>query len=287
MKRQNSLILACAGIVLLAGCSTTVNLYEYKDVSSVNIVDESKASYHVQKPTLSANILVDEENAKGYGKAVRHLFLSSNDEKSIFNINETNAYTLKLTLSNLESFKKFVPASYVETKKGGYYTDPYWSYSVSSAINAELVSPKGEQRFFKSSDRLNYSSTGIYPQSVPREKYLMSLQNSTQELFLDIANSVTPEGLIISKKVSVKNSNDAIFMVNMGLNHGLQPEQRVNIYKEVIQKNEIDAQTLSNKIKIGTATVSNQANVQHAWIVMDDERSNTIVEVGDIVQARY
>ncbi|MBN2870927.1 MAG: hypothetical protein JXK04_08240, partial [Campylobacterales bacterium] len=96
-----------------------------------------------------------------------------------------------------------------------------------------------------------------------------------------------PEGLIISKKVSVKDPDDFIFMANMGLGNGLRPEQKVVVYKEVVQKNEIDAKTLSNKIRIGTATVSNQVSLEHAWIVMDDFDHNTLVDVGDIVRPQY
>lgn len=287
MKRPNSLIAVIAGSILFAGCATKVDLYQYKDVSSVAIVDEEKADYQVQKPRLSANIAVEEGAWNGFSDAIRGAFLARNDRGSIFVIDDADAYTLRIALHNLEGTKKFYPAEYIQTKKGGYYTDPYWSYSVSSILSAELVSPKGEQRFFEASDRFSYSEKGSYSRAVPREKYLQTIQNNIEKIIRQMANHVAPEGLVISKKVSVKDADDFIFMVNMGLDNGLRPEQKVAVHKEIVQKNEIDAKTISNKILIGTATVSNQVSVHHAWIVMDDADQNTLVEVGDVIRALY
>lgn len=285
MKRLDSLIAGTLGVLLLAGCSTKIDLYQYKDVSSVSIVDEEKANYKVQKPRLSANLLVEGEDA--YGDTIRDAFLARNDRSSIFWINEENAHTLRLTLQNLESSRQFFPPEYVKTQKGGYYTDPYWSYTVSSVMSAELTSPAGEKRFFESSDRFSYAENGRIPRAVPREKHIRSIQNTVGKLLRQMANDVAPDGLIISKKVSVKDPDDFIFMANMGLGNGLRPEQKVVVYKEVVQKNEIDAKTLSNKIRIGTATVSNQVSLNHAWIVMDNSDYNTLVDVGDVVRPQY
>lgn len=287
MKRLNSLVSAIAGLILFTGCSTKIDLYKYKDVSSVAIVDEDKANYQVVKPGLSAKITTEEGAWRGYGDIMRDTFLVHNDRSSIFVIHEERAHTLKLKLQNLESSRKFYPSEYVKTKKGGYYTDPYWSYSVSSVLSAELSAPDGEQRFFESSDRFSYSENSRYSRAVPREKYLQSIQNSIERLLRQMANHVAPDGLIISKKVSIKDDDDFIFMVNMGLANGLRPEQKVVVYKEVVQKNEIDAKTISNKIRIGTATVSNQVSVHHAWIVMDNSDHNTLIDVGDIIRAEY
>ncbi len=285
MKRLDSFIAGTLGVLLLAGCSTKIDLYQYKDVSSVAIVDEEKANYKVQKPRLSANLLVEGEDA--YGDTIRDAFLARNDRSSIFWINEENAHTLRLTLQNLESSRQFFPPEYVKTQKGGYYTDPYWSYTVSSVMSAELTSPAGEKRFFESSDRFSYAENGRIPRAVPREKHIRSIQNTVGKLLRQMANDVAPDGLIISKKVSVKDPDDFIFMANMGLGNGLRPEQKVVVYKEVVQKNEIDAKTLSNKIRIGTATVSNQVSLNHAWIVMDNSDYNTLVDVGDVVRPQY
>lgn len=285
MKRLDSLIAGTFGVLLLVGCSTKIDLYQYKDVSSVAIVDEEKANYKVQKPRLSANLLV--EGRYDYADTIRDAFLARNDRSSIFLINEENAYTLRLTLQNLESSRQFHPPEYVKTQKGGYYTDPYWSYTVSSVMNAELTSPAGEKRFFESSDRFSYAENGRNPRAIPREKHIRSIQNTVGKLLRQMANDLAPEGLIISKKVSVKDPDDFIFMANMGLGNGLRPEQKVVVYKEVVQKNEIDAKTLSNKIRIGTATVSNQVSLEHAWIVMDDSDHNMLVDVGDIIRPQY
>ncbi|MBN2869525.1 MAG: hypothetical protein JXK04_01055, partial [Campylobacterales bacterium] len=218
MKRLDSLIAGTLGVLLLAGCSTKIDLYQYKDVSSVTIVDEEKANYKVQKPRLSANLLVEE--GYEYADTIRDAFLARNDRSSIFLINEENAYTLRLTLQNLESSRQYYPSEYVKTKKGGYYTDPYWSYTVSSVMSAELTSLAGEKRFFESSDRFRYAENGRYPRAVPREKHIQSIQNTVGKLLRQMANDLAPEGLIISKKVSVKDPDDFIFMANMGLGNG-------------------------------------------------------------------
>jgi hypothetical protein len=287
VRPLNSLALAIVAVLVLAGCSTTIDLYQYKDVSSVVIVDEDKANYKVHKPRLSSKIITTGNGWNGYADAMREVFLARNDRSSIFSISEENAYTLWLTLQNLESTKKFYPPEFIQTKKGGYYTDPHWSYTVSSVVNAELTSPAGEKRFFESSDRFSYSENGRYPHAVQRERYLQSLRNSVEKLLRQIANHVAPDGLVISKKVSLKDPDDFIFMTNMGSANGLRPEQKVVLYKEVIQKNEIDARTLSTRLRIGTATVSDQVTPDHAWIVMDDSDHNPLIEVGDIVRAEY
>lgn len=300
MKRRSSLLLAALGIVILGGCATTkIDLYRYKDVSSVTVVDEGKSAFQVRRPRLDPGIGVDPGRWPEFEGAMRDYFLAYNDQSRVFELDPNGSHRLKLTLHNVSMTKKFTPPKYVEKKrkvktdKGvlikdeSYYTDPYWSYGVETAIVAELSAAEGKKRFYESGYTLSYSQTGKYPADVPRSRYIESLQGSLERLHRQIANEVAPEGLIVSKKVAIDDEDDWIFMVNMGHTEGLREKQKLLIFKEIVFKDEIEAKTMMNKVRVGTATVSDQIMPHYAWVRMDDSDYNRIIEVGDIVQPRY
>jgi hypothetical protein len=87
--------------------------------------------------------------------------------------------------------------------------------------------------------------------------------------------------------VALDDDEDYIFMVNMGKEEGLYEGQTLQMYKEVIFKDEIDAKMINNKVRIGTAKVSDQIMPHYAWIVMDDSDQNRLIEVGDIIRPMY
>lgn len=287
MRPANKFLLPLLALFFFGGCATKIDLYKYKDISSAQIVDEDKANYKVVKHKLNPNIAVDGGEWHRFEDSMRDYFLANNDRKSIFDIDEKDAYILRLNLQNLESSRKFHPSEFVKTKKGGYTTKAYWSYTVSSAVTAELRGTDGKKKFFDASDSYSYSINSNNPSVVPREKYLKSLQDTMDSLLNKIANELAPEGLIVSKKVAIDDDEDNIFMVNMGSYDGLRREQRVIVYKEFIFKNEIDAETVSNKVLIGGARVSDQIMPHYAWIVLDDAAHNSVIEVGDIIRPVY
>jgi len=154
-------------------------------------------------------------------------------------------------------------------------------------VTAQLIAPDGKKKYFEASNRDSFSIASYYPSDVPREKYLLCVYGALDKIQTQLANELAPEGLIISKKVAIDDKNDYIFMVNMGRLDGLRPEQTLSVSKEVIMKNEIDAHTVVNKVRIGKATVSNQVMPHHAWIVLENSDHNSIIEVGDIVRVEY
>lgn len=301
MRRLNSLLLTIFTLFFLAGCSTKtkIDLYQYKDVSAVSIVDEMKADFKVKRPSLNPNIAVESGQWGDYEGILKDYFLVYNNEKQVFKLDQNGSYRLKLTLHNISSREKFTPPQYVERKriiktdKGSYvkdesyYTDPYWTYTIQTALVGELTSISGEKKYFHSDDESSYSITGKYKSGIERYRYVESIQYNLNRIFKQIANDVAPEGLVVSKKVSIKDSDEMIFLINMGKNEGLYESQKVILYKEVIFKDEIEAKTITNKVLIGTATVSNQIMGNYAWIVMDDEDHNSVIEVGDLVLPRY
>lgn len=290
MRRQNSFILALASTLLFAGCSTKIDLYKYKDVSSVQILDENKVNYRILKPKLSQNIIIDTGRWSLLSDGIRDHFLAQNDQDNIFVIDENGSYKLRFTLQNLESSKKFYPSVFVKNEKekgGGHYSDPYWSYTVSSMVTAQLSAPDGKKKYFEASNHDSFSITSYYPSEVSREKYLLCINSTLDKIQTQLANELAPEGLIVSKKVAIDDKNDYIFMVNMGHLEGLRPEQTLNVSKELIMKNEIDAHTIVNKVFIGKATVSNQVMLHYAWIVLENANQNSLIDVGDIVRVEY
>lgn len=300
MRHLSKLLLAVLSGLLLGGCATTkVDLYKYKDVSSVSIVDDDKANYLVARPKLNADITVDTNRFGEFEGTMRDYFLAYNDQKEVFKLDQNGSYRLKLTLHNVSSNQKFTPSQYIERKrkiktdKGiiikdeSYYSDPYWTYYVDTAAVAELTSAEGEQKFFEADDAISYSLTGKYGSEIPRSKYVESLQGTLSKLLKQIANEVAPEGLVVSKKVSIDDEDDLIFLVNMGKSEGLYEGQKLLVYKELVFKDEIDARTMTNKVLIGTATVSNQVMSHYAWVIMDDEDHSRVIDVGDIIRPRY
>jgi len=300
VRLLNSVYLISTVLFFLSGCATTkVDLYKYKDVSSVTIVDQDKENYQVARPKLNSDIVI---NSNGFGEfdvTIRDYFLAYNDKKSVFKLDQNGSYRLKLTLHNVSTSKNFTPSQYVEKKrkiktaKGtvykdeSYYTDPYWRYSVDTAVVVELISTQGEQNFFEAANVYSYSTIGDYPSKISRDKYIESLQGTLSKLLNQIANEIAPEGLVVSKKVSIDDDEDYIFMVNMGKLDGLREGQKLLVFKEIVFKDEIDAKTMTNKVGIGSATVSDQVMDHYAWMIMDDEDHSKAIEVGDIVRPRY
>ena len=288
-------------LLFLGGCTakTKIDLYQYKDISSVTIVNDDKANFQVKRPTLNSHIDVEMGKWSDFEGILKDYFLVHNNSKEVFKVDQNGSYRLKLTLHNVSSNQRFTPSQYVEKKRKikteqgvyikdeSYYTDPYWTYYVQSAVVAELTTPNKEKKFFEAEDDFSYSIIGNYSSRIERSKFVESIQNNLTHLFRQIANTVAPEGLIVSKKVSVKDSDDFIFLINMGKNEGLYEAQKVVVYKEVIFKDEIEAKTITNKVRIGTASVSNQIMANYAWIIMDDDDQNSAIDVGDIIQPRY
>lgn len=300
MKHLNNLLFCTVASVLFAGCSTTkIDLYKYKDISSISIVDDTKANYKVLRPKLDSDIVVDPNGWYEYDKTVREYFLAYNDETKVFQLDSTGSYKLKITLHNISSTQRYTPSQYVERKrkvqtdKGviikdeSYYTDPYWTYSVETAAVAQLSSPQNEQKFFESDNTVSYSVTGRYPSKISGAKYVESLQGTLTKLLNQIANEVAPEALIVSKKVAIDDNEDFIFLVNMGKNEGLREGKKLLVSKEIIFKDEVNGKTISNKVRIGTATVSDQITDHYAWMMMDDEDLARGIEVGDMIRPRY
>lgn len=300
MKQLSSLCVLSAALLLLSGCATTkIDLYKYKDISSIHILDNDKANYKVVRPKLNSAIVVEANGWKEFDLTMRDYFLAYNDQKEVFDLDQNGSYKLKLTLHNISSNAKFTPSKYVEKKrkvktdKGeiikdeSYFTDPYWTYYVDTAAVAELTSKDGKKKFFEASDSLNYTINGRYKSGIERSRYVESLQGTLSKLLKQIANEVAPEGLVVSKKVSIDDEDDFIFMVNMGKTEGLREGQKLLVYKEIVFKDEIDAKTLTEKVRIGTATVSNQVMPHYSWMMMDDEDHNSAIDVGDIIRPRY
>jgi hypothetical protein len=168
VKHRNSFIVGL-WYISITGCSTKVDLYNYKDVSSVQILDDNKANYKIIKPKLSHNIIVESGQWSSFAGGIRDHFLAQNDQDALFIIDENESHKLQLTLQNLESSKKFYPAVFVKNEKekgGGHYSDPYWSYTVSCMVTAQLIAPDGKKKYFEASNRDSFSIASYYPSDV-------------------------------------------------------------------------------------------------------------------------
>lgn len=298
VRRLASIVIGTLGLVGFGGCSSTkIDLYNYKDVSTLSIVDEAKAGYRVALPMLDPEIWIDAKGNSEFASTMRDYFLAYNDRIKVFQrARGLGSYRIQLTLHDIGAEKVFTPPRYVErirkikTEKGiivkdeSYFTEPYWTHSVHSAIVAELTGPDGSKSYYDASDSFSFTQNGRYPLEITSGRYGESLQNSLENVLRQIANATAPEGLVISKKVSIKDADDVIYMVNLGHEQGMFEGRKLQLYKEIIVKNEIEAKTILNKILIGTATVSDQVSDRYAWVIPEDEDVNTKLEIGDIVR---
>lgn len=281
--------LTVAGVMILmmGGCATKVDLSRYQAVPTLRSANEIAAEHPFIKPRLSRSVIVESRFQNPYGAAIRDYFFIANDRLRIFEVAEGAAYRLRLNLQNIESTRRFHPSTFVKTKKKGYFTDPYWSYGVMSSVTAEVTAPDGSRRFYEASERHTFSSRTMYQPDLPAERYLDSLYDTTDTLLRQIANDVAPEGVIVSKRVSVDEPGKAIFGINMGYAQGLRPEQKVMVVRALPAALTPDGREVSNRAIITTATVSDQITEHGSWIVLDDPDTNALVDVADIVRARY
>ncbi len=284
--RHLSASLLLLSLFLFGGCATKVDLFEYRDVSSVNVVDVSAQQYRVVIPKLDPQLAVKVTPKGGYSDYIANAFLSQN---RVFNFAEksTDTYRIALQLYNLDVEKRYYKRKFVETKEGGYYTKPYWKYTVISEMGLTLYNPDGSVRsVFNRNGSYTYRVDGHRQAAVVRSSYLKAIDSAVGSLNWDVANEMAPEGFVIAKKVHVEDEEDQIFMINMGRVNGLYREQRLAIYKNVIETDGVKGRPMDAKVFVGYARISNQIAADHAWVVMDDEDNNARVSVGDVVRAK-
>lgn len=278
-----------AGLVLIGmtGCAVKVDLSRYQAVSTDRDANAIAASHPFIKPRLSRDVIIESQYVTGYETAMRDYFFISNDRQRIFDVSETAPYRLRLSLHNLESTSRFYPSVFVKTKKGGYFSDPYWNYTVSNSVTAEVTSPDGRKSFYEASSGRSFTSRILFANGLPKERYLDTLYATMDDLLRQIANDVVPEGVVVSKRISVDAPDKAIFGINMGYAQGLRPQQKVIVYRPFPTIDTPQGYQVTNRGMIGMATVSDQITENGAWIVMDDSDTNSLVDLADTIRARY
>lgn len=286
---MNTLKVLAMGVIVLmmAGCATKVDLSRYQAVPTLRSANEVAAAHPFIQPRISPNVIIEGRFQSPYDSAMRDYFFIANDKIRIFEVAEGSVYRLRLSLQNIESTRRFHPSTFVRTKKGGYFTDPYWTYGIMSSVTAELSAPDGSRRFYEASERHSFSSRSMFQHDLPTERYLDSLYDTMDSLLRQIANDVAAEGVIVSKRISIDEAGKAVFGINMGYAQGLRSEQKVIVTRALPPQLTPDGREVSNRAVIGTARVSDQISEHGSWIVMDDSDTNTLVDVADTVRARY
>lgn len=288
MRLRNSLIVL-SSLLLLTGCSTKVDISKYKDVTSANVVDEIKTKYQYSPITLSADkIYINKTNSRynEYAMFIKSSILEVLYGRNYFKPTTSNpTHEIKLNIDILDTQRKYYPSVYISTKKGGYYTRSYYSYNVYASISLELKEANGKSTYFTAKGDSYFSNYSRI--STPKQYYRSALEEAVREIANKIAQDNTPLATIISKKVKIDDDDEWIFLINMGRNQGIYSQQNAIVYKNIIEKNQVKSQTISSKVFIDKAIVSNQVSNNEAWIVLDDEDNNHMVNIGDSVELRF
>lgn len=281
------IILFITIMFIFVGCGTKISLKEYKDISSVNIISNDGIKF--KKPTISNNtihITSDNSNYNTYFNITKRLLLERFSKRNYFDIKQVQSnYTININIASLDTLKRYHRARFIETKKGGYYTEPFWTYNVSVVMSAKMIDDNGKYSYFTSRESVRMSGETKY--SIPASIYIDVINNAVMNLVNKIAQEITPDATIISQKVHIEDKEDKIFLINMGIDYGLRQNQRVKVYKPTIEKNEITSGTMMSRIFIGWGRVSDQVLMNESWIVLDDEDNNNIINIGDKVEIIY
>lgn len=291
MKRMVLSLILVSMMVGLSGCATKVDLSRFRDVPLPLHVSQNNLNTRVISPKLSPSMTIDAGAWNSYAAAMQSYFLADNERAHIFQLDDYRGDRLHLALHNLASTKTFTPSRYIppppKSKRRGYYTQSYWNYYLTNSVTATLsLAQGGSPKYFEASTSLSYTTYGAYASEVPREKYLESLQNTLDRLLRDMANTMMPNGMIVAKKVAIDNEKEAIFMINMGSLEGIGAEQRMLLYKANTFNNTSEGRIVDT-LQSATGRVSNQVMPHNAWIVLDNQGQNNVVEVGDSVRPVY
>jgi len=282
-----NIILTLSVLFIFTGCSTKIALEEYKDISSLNIIKHEKIKY--KKPSISTQTIFINSYNKNYNKyfnITKSLILEKLLSKNYFEVKDSKSnYKVYINIDSLDTIRRYHKSRYIETKKGGYYTEAYWTYNTSAILSAKMIYSNDRYSYFTASESVHMSEYSKI--NVPSSTYIKAIDRSLSQLVKKIAQSITPVATIISKKVHIEDTEDQIFLINMGIDYGVYKEQRVKIYKDTIEKNEVTSSTMLSRVFIADGRVSNQVLKNESWIVLDNEDKNNLIEIGDKVELIY
>ena len=294
MKLLKNSILFFFLLILFSGCATKIELSEYRDISSVNILDEDDVSKIYKTP------IINLENIKvistKYNKFILNDIIGAIHTSKIIKIkdSESSDYSIEINLDSVDLKASYTKRRWISTGKDrhgnltGYYTNPYWTYRVYALIYAKVVDNKTKEIYaYSENGYYTFRTTGYNRRAIQSNEYKKAISDANKKLINAIANEIIPKARIISTKVNLDDDEDYIFLINMGLNHGVKSQQKSKVFKTIIEKDQINGKTIKNSIYIDDATVSNQVSSNNAWIVLDDEDNNKRIRVGDEVKVIF
>ena len=285
--RLLSSIITISSLLLFTGCSTKVDISKYKDVTSAHVVDEIKAKYRYSPLTLSSNkIYTHKSNYNDYDTFIKSSILEVLYGRNYFKpTHENPTHEITLGIDFLDTQREYNPSIYIETKKGGYYTRSYYSYNIHASISLELKDKNGQSTYFTAKGDSYFTNYNRI--NTPKRYYINALEEAIMIASNKIAQDNTPLATIISKKVKIDDDDEYIFLINMGREQGVYSQQKATVYKNIIEKNEVKSQTINSKVFLDKAIVSNQVSTNEAWIVLEEEDNNKLVNIGDSVELHF
>lgn len=279
---------------IIGGCAVKVDLQEYKDVSSVNFVNEKTSQFEYKTPKLNPKLSLSENS--NYSKYAYNSLMSLLSSSNIFEFNEyeKNAYSLEVKCDFYDFEKTYNPSKFIRTGKDlktgqekGYYTKPFWEITTSVKVTTILKNnANGSSKFYSNSGRNYYTVEASSWSSISASEtsYNQAIDQAMSKTLMQIGNDILPRAIVISSKVNIDDADDYIFLINMGSNHGIKAQQKATVFASNIEKDQTKSKTINSDEFIGSARVSNQISRDNAWIVMDDEDNNKKVKVGDEVK---
>lgn len=253
--------------------------------------------------------------------------IASNKIANIINRDNYQKLKDEITLSQLNnnfSYKGPIPANYAiigeisgssfnskyisskesfdEKTKKYNYTPPKYKYSgsVEGKVNIiqlpnasiiktiELKGDANGEEYINSNNikigKFQFSNKASKPKEYDESIMQQSINDATYMIEEDIKNFFAPIGYISQKK---KYKNKVIFKISLGSNDGIKQNDKIYIYTKVRIKNDLTDQFETETRYIGSAKISNIINDTSSWIVLEDNKNNIKIRLGDIVKIKY
>jgi len=291
-------------IILFTGCSTKINLSDYrpayvpknpvapKNLSSkikkVSIVKFPKYYYKnidiSNTATYTLNSLLQTSRFVKVLRVIPEYKIKDEIKAAEISI-ETDSkigadYLIKGKILNVTYTPKYHRGFfyYIKTKYGKVrkYSPPYYSYTACSQININVLSlPELKEDFSKTFEGCAYFSDNVAFKRFYPNLVISSVNKTVKYAFNSLKKFFAPKGYIYEVR---KNGDDLIAKITLGKNQGMYQNLELNIYR--LQKDPVTGDI--ERYKIGEGKVSNLIFDNSCWISVNPD-DNQHLEIGDMV----
>jgi len=291
-------------IIFLTGCSTKINLTDYRpvyapknenapknlnaEIKKISLVKFPKYYYRslYLNEIATNNLLNSLENLK-FVKVLR--VIDKTEIKDEIKAAEISKETDDNIGADYLLKGKIISSTYTPHYHKGYYyyvkqkdkkirkySPPYYSYTACTQISLDIYTlpefiiknsliAKGCS-YYSDSSSISY----YYPELI-----INSVKKTIENLTASLKTFFAPKGYIYEIRT---DGDDLIAKITLGKNQGMREDTKLNVYR--LKKDKITNKV--EKIKIGEAKVSNLIFDNSCWVVLDLD-DNIKPQIGDMV----